>query len=205
MTYILLHKRPEDKDHKDLGITFDAKWSFEKQYREVARNGNMMGNFGYKLSRQTGSKKTNMKVFQVYTSPIIDYCSPIWNVNEVKHEKYSSSYQKCTQETQIQLPTGIKELNTFTLAKRNQIELIMLGFRIMRNELKTNVKYVFNNAWYEHTRTLRNPLLFNTTRIPEKSTIARIMKQMNDYRSVIDFRLSTAIQRSRLLEIFMNG
>lgn len=65
--------------HKDLGVSFNDDWKFKTQYKEIHRKSNMFGHFGYQLSRQTGSKLTNMKVFLVYNLPIIDYCCTIWN------------------------------------------------------------------------------------------------------------------------------
>lgn len=151
----------------------------------------MMDNFGYRLSRQTGSKKTNMKVFSVYTAPIIDYYCPIWNANGSLHGKYIESiYRAITRNTRStpRLPylngyeeykDRIKALHTMTLKEKITLERIMTGFRIWRNELKTNVKHIFNEVRNVNIRTLRSPLLFNLSHIAENSTIYRIKDSMN--------------------------
>lgn len=137
--------------NKDLGVMFDEDWKFETQYKEVQRKSNMLGHFGNRLSRKTGSRFTNMKVFQVYTVPIIDYCCPIWNMNEARH---------------------LLHIET-----------------IMRNITRI---------------TLRSPLLFNTSGIPEKSTVGRVMSTMSDHRTHIDFTIASHTQRERLKQAFIN-
>lgn len=139
------------------------------------------------------------------------------NANKVKHEKYIKPIYRAITWNAHRRPRfnfipgyteyidRLKELNvnTISLDDKNKIEHMMLGFRIMRNELVTNIKYKFNNAWYIPARTLRNPVFSNTQGIPEKSTIARIMKLMNDYRHIIGLTLSSETQRSRLIDLFI--
>lgn len=78
----------------------------------------------------------------------------------------------------------------------------MLGFRIMKNELMTDVKYIFNQAIYESQINLRHPPIFNISRIPERSAIGQLMKTMNEYKTHINFELSPKAQRESLKKAF---
>lgn len=203
--------------HKDLGVTFDSTWSFEQQYKDTQRKSRMFTYFGYQLCKQTGSRETINKVFQVYNLPIIDYCSPIWNINGTKHAKFIEPILHNVSRLVLNkprlpmaigyqsYPERIKSMRTITLDDRRVIELIILGCRIMRNELKTNVKHIFNQAVYDQPVTLRSPPLFTIRGIPEKSAIGRIMEVMNKYKTHINFALSTDVQRARLINAFVTS
>lgn len=66
---------------KDLGVIFDAKMTFEPHRKYLYNTGLMMCNYGYRLSRQTGSFITNLAFYNTYTRPIMEYGVSVWITN----------------------------------------------------------------------------------------------------------------------------
>lgn len=212
LTYYFIDGTPIEKvsNFKDLGITFDDKMTFEPHRKNIHNTAMMMNNYGYRLSRQTGSTMTNLHFFNTYTRPIIEYGATIWNTNESQLTKYVEKILKIVTKNALGLPRlynhpryipyllRLQRLNMISMKRRFNMITALNTIRIMKNELKINFKHKLNNAQYGNDIRTRNKRIFYCFNLNRDTISYRLMKELNYYEDKINLENSTAVNKAAI-------
>lgn len=144
VTYSMNQHNLESVDNiKYLGVTFDRRMTFNVQANQAAANSVRTANAAGRLCKYIGNRKLNIKLFNIYNAPKIQYASIIWSRGTSMQNKLLESCHRRATRCALSTParphlTGYKTyeercsaLHTATLQKNRELSAAMLCAKII--------------------------------------------------------------------------
>lgn len=200
----------EESVVNDLGVLFDNKLSFNEHNVLLAKkikNRVLMSN---RIANDYGSSRLNVKLFNAYHRPVLEYCNIITTNGGVTYlSKIESSIRLMTrlnlgQQGGLSFGKRLIECGTFTNLHRSELAKIIFIIKIMRNEVfsiyRNDILERLNR--FDENRRVQLPMFtINRLRDRTKSPLIVALTIMNKYHNRIDFSRSIYMIKKQFNEL----
>lgn len=178
---------------KDLGVTFDSKYSYNPHITEITKKSYQMIGFIFRSTQQFKHPASLIKLYNTYVRSRLEYCSSVWNPY---YEKYKEQIEKVQRKFTRMLyykfgwvkpdyHTRLEQLNMTSLETRRLQMDEMLLFKVIHGRIDTNISHRITLHHPQRTTRLQRFHLFYlptpTSNIQLNSPIHRIQNHHNIY------------------------
>lgn len=156
-----------------------------------------------------------LKIVGTYITPLIEYCSVIWDQDRVLSNKRIEKCMHNATRFALQTPFRTDDANyvnfdkrmerckLLTYAERRQIALVTFTMKLFKNEIDTAIGDIVRESKNDSALRTRSPAIFMIRRtLVESSPLHRCLKTTNDFREYIKLDESTDTTKLKLKNLF---
>lgn len=158
---------------RDLGVIFDSKLRFTAHVHDISEKAMRAFGVAYRFARDISHRQYMVKILKSYIMPLIEYCSPVWSItitssNEIldkvlrKATRFAlgSSYMT-GQPGHIPYEERLEQCKLVCTTERRRYLDLMIGIKIMKGEILTELRDRMNQAARLRHTTVRHPRIFD--------------------------------------------
>lgn len=214
--YYLGTQRIAKKDEvKDLGVLFDRKLTFVPHVDAIILKSNKIYAMDRRFGTDIGCNRLILKIVSTYITPLIEYCSVVWDQERVLSNKRLEKFVHNATRFALHTPFRTDDIDyvsfekrmelcgLLTYEERRKIASAIFTVKLHNNTIDTNLGDFVRDSRHESVFHSRSPLLFTIRRsLSDSSPLHRCFRIINAHRDIINIDETVETTKSKLKTFF---